>query len=449
MDNIKESIKSVDLEKRENMFICKWGKKHEKKRPEEKRFEEETNRTEYRRQRDRILYSGGFRRLQDKTQVIAATKNGDHRTRLTHTLEVEQIATSMADALGLNKHLVSAIALGHDVGHTPFGHAVEGFLNEKLKDKGGFSHAVQSVRYLKNNGVDLSTEVFEGILKHDTDVYADGYDKEQFNCSEYSPLEPGNLEVQVVYWADKLAYLSHDFEDFYKTIYIDTMKDDSNKVLKLQQNLAELIPDKKEKIIENIKNFETRDLIRNILGELRDESLITLNKLSKIATLDQNNIKKITKERRSKIEEELGIEGLKESISEIEINSDHDKIHSIETLRKKIKKIKKEAFQKGLIINFDKEYYKSYDKLRRFLNEYYIGSPEIQKSDNKAKEIVSSIYEEFASNRKKLPSHFQDIIDRNDCDKERVIADYIASMTDSYAKEIFETSNPIGDKYKY
>ncbi|MCC8146827.1 MAG: HD domain-containing protein, partial [Bacteroidales bacterium] len=132
--------------------------------------QEETHRTQYRRERDRILYSGGFRRLQDKTQVIAATKSGDHRTRLTHTLEVEQIATSVSDALGLNRDLASAIAYGHDIGHTPFGHAAERALNDLLKDYGGFSHAIQSVRFIKEKDIKVSNIVLEGILKHDTDV---------------------------------------------------------------------------------------------------------------------------------------------------------------------------------------------------------------------------------------------------------------------------------------
>lgn len=112
---------------------------------------EETYRTDLRRQRDKILYTGGFRRLQDKTQVISATREGDHRTRLTHTLEVEQIAISIANALKLNVDLVSAIALGHDVGHTPFGHAAERTLSNLLEDNGRFHHPIQSVRYLWEN----------------------------------------------------------------------------------------------------------------------------------------------------------------------------------------------------------------------------------------------------------------------------------------------------------
>ena len=121
-------LKSSDLEQIFKENIAEYGYKSDKEIEEsskEGKGTEETYRTDIRRQRDKILYTGGFRRLQDKTQVISASISGDHRTRLTHTLEVEQIATSIANALRLNVDLVSAIALGHDVGHTPFGHAAE------------------------------------------------------------------------------------------------------------------------------------------------------------------------------------------------------------------------------------------------------------------------------------------------------------------------------------
>lgn len=422
-DNIKDVVKSIELEKNSNNYICEWGTKHKENLPNE-----ETNRTDYRRQRDRILYTGGFRRLQGKTQVIAASKNGDHRTRLTHSLEVEQIAVSIADALGLNGDLVSAIALGHDVGHTPFGHAVERFLNEKLKDKGGFSHAVQSVRYLKNKGINLSYEVLEGILKHDTDVYAGSYNKEQFDCSEYNPLEPGSLEAQVVYWADKLAYLTHDFEDFYTQIY-ESVKDPE-----LEENLKEILAniitedEKSEKIKKDLKNFETRDLIRNVLKNLIDESFKNIIKLKETKTIiDIKVIRDETKERIKRYEEKLGI--------------NEDK--SI----KETNKIKKKSYQKGLIINFKEEYVENYLKLRDIINEYYLGSPEIERSDAKAEKIVSSLYNDFINNHKILPINIRKKIDEDKENLERVVADYIASMTDRYAEEVFIDLNSIGNHY--
>ena len=148
-------LKSNDLEELFNKHIAAYGWKNEinekvvqEEGVEDDAGDEETYRTSLRRQRDKILYTGGFRRLQDKTQVISATSSGDHRTRLTHTLEVEQIAVSIANALKLNVDLVSAIALGHDLGHTPFGHAAERKLSKLLEKEGQFHHPIQSIRYL-------------------------------------------------------------------------------------------------------------------------------------------------------------------------------------------------------------------------------------------------------------------------------------------------------------
>lgn len=453
----KEIVKSIDLEIRSNKYICDWGIRHKENKPNESEPNEETNRTEFRRERDRILYTGGFRRLQGKTQVIAASKNGDHRTRLTHSLEVEQIAVSIADALSLNRDLVSAIALGHDVGHTPFGHAVERFLNEKLKDKGGFSHAVQSVRYLNNKNLNLSDEVLEGILKHDTDVYVGSYNKEQFDCTKYNPSEPGSLEAQVVYWSDKLAYLTHDFEDFYKEIYKKDREYGKKLEPELKQILEEIIPGKKAEISKDLeKNFKTRDLVRSVLRNLINESSKNINELEvPDEGLMQDVIKMKTKERISDMKrnlrlDELTIEQIEERISEIKASpeiEDTDKEYKISDMRDKIKKLKKEAYQKGLIINFEEDYGQAYFKLRKFLDKYYLGSPVIQRSDAKAEKIVEALYNDFINKPKILPLNIQNNIDLDQKNLHRVVADYIACMTDRYAEEVFINLNSVGSYY--
>lgn len=204
--NIK-ILKGLEIAENDNSKMCSVATRNDLNKQKKVDDKEETHRMVFRRERDRILYSGGFRRLQDKTQVMAASKTGDHRTRLTHSLEVEQIAISIAEALNLNKDLTSAIALGHDVGHTPFGHAVERFLDNKLKDDGGFSHALESVRYLGEKITDISEEIMEGILKHDTDVFVYKFEsKGQLKLKEYyhENKAPGTLEAQIVYWADKI-----------------------------------------------------------------------------------------------------------------------------------------------------------------------------------------------------------------------------------------------------
>lgn len=155
-------------------------------------------RTVYQRDRDRILHSKSFRRLKHKTQVFLAPEGDHYRTRLTHTLEVAQIARTIARALRLNEDLTEAIALGHDLGHTPFGHAGESALDKICAE--GFSHCEQSVRVVellekKGEGLNLTAEVRDGIRNHKTAG------------------SPGTLEGQVVRISDKVAYINHDIDD--------------------------------------------------------------------------------------------------------------------------------------------------------------------------------------------------------------------------------------------
>jgi dGTPase len=151
-------------------------------------------RTVFQRDRDRIIHSKAFRRLKHKTQVFLSPYNDHFRTRLTHTLEVSQIGRTIARALDLNEDLVEAIALGHDLGHTPFGHCGEGVLNELMPD--GFHHNIQSVRVVEVlEDLNLSQETVDGILTHTW-----GY-------------KPITTEGEVVQLADKIAYINHDIED--------------------------------------------------------------------------------------------------------------------------------------------------------------------------------------------------------------------------------------------
>lgn len=167
-----------------------------KSRYAKRKEEEEPSllRTEFQRDRDRILHSKAFRRLKHKTQVFLSPFDDHFRTRLTHTLEVSQIGRTIARALDLNEDLVEAISLGHDLGHTPFGHCGEGVLNELVK--GGFNHNVQSVRVVEIlEHLNLCRETIDGILTH------------SWGYTSKTP------EAQVVQLADKIAYINHDIED--------------------------------------------------------------------------------------------------------------------------------------------------------------------------------------------------------------------------------------------
>lgn len=189
----KETIK-YKLEQREINNLSEFATKSRLSKGRKKYEDSCSLRTEFQRDRDRILHSKAFRRLKHKTQVFLSPFDDHFRTRLTHTLEVSQIARTIARALDLNEDLVEAISLGHDLGHTPFGHCGEGVLNELVK--GGFHHNIQSVRVVEVlEDLNLCMETIDGILTHTW-----GY-------------EPKTPEAQIVQLADKIAYINHDIED--------------------------------------------------------------------------------------------------------------------------------------------------------------------------------------------------------------------------------------------
>lgn len=194
--NIRES-----LEERELKILSPFASHSRDSRGRDRQEEECDIRTVYQRDRDRILHSKSFRRLKDKTQVFLAPQGDHYRNRLTHTLEVSQTARTIAKALRLNEDLVEAIALGHDLGHTPFGHAGEHALDEVCRE--GFAHNEQSVRVVEvlenggrgRQGLNLTWEVRDGILNHRTSG------------------TPHTLEGQIVRLCDKISYIHHDMDD--------------------------------------------------------------------------------------------------------------------------------------------------------------------------------------------------------------------------------------------
>ncbi len=184
---------TFDIEK---MFFSKYATRSDETKGRKIPIPESNMRTEFQRDRDRIIHCKAFRRLKHKTQVFLAPEGDHYRTRLTHTLEVSQIARSIARALRLNEDLTEAISLGHDLGHTPYGHAGERALNEFTH----FEHNEQSLRVVDvleydGNGMNLTFEVRDGILNH---------------TSRGNPATP---EGQIVAWSDRIAYINHDIDD--------------------------------------------------------------------------------------------------------------------------------------------------------------------------------------------------------------------------------------------
>jgi dGTPase len=185
------------VEKNEQENLSAFAAKSNQSKGRQKQEVPCTIRTDFQRDRDRIIHSKAFRRLKDKTQVFIAPEGDHFRTRLTHTLEVAQISRTIARGLRLNEDLTEAVALGHDLGHTPFGHAGEEALNEILP--GGFHHNLQSLRVIdrleQRTGLNLSWEIRDGVLHHTGEVL------------------PATMEGQIVKIADRVAYINHDIDD--------------------------------------------------------------------------------------------------------------------------------------------------------------------------------------------------------------------------------------------
>lgn len=234
-------IKTIkeQLEEREYEILSPFATKcKESKGRKRKRIEDFAIRTEFQRDRDKILHSKSFRRLKHKTQVFLSPYNDHFRTRLTHTLEVSQIGRTMARALRLNEDLVEAISLGHDLGHTAFGHCGEATLDSLLPN--GFHHNLQSVRVVEIlEDMNLCKETIDGILTH---------------TWGYKPKTP---EAQIVQYADKIAYINHDIEDSVRAGIIsekDLPKDcikyfSSNQSTRLGKMITDVITNSQDKPI--------------------------------------------------------------------------------------------------------------------------------------------------------------------------------------------------------
>jgi dGTPase len=207
----------LEMEAHEAEFLSPYACLSKNSRGRQRREEECDIRTAFQRDRDRIIHAKTFRRLKHKTQVFLAPTGDHYRTRLTHVLEVSQIARTVSLVLKLNDHLVEAIALGHDLGHTPFGHAGESVLNKLYP--GGFRHYEQSLRVVevlenKGRGLNLTEEVRDGISKHSKG-------RSDILPTDISEL-PSTVEGRVVRLADIIAYVNHDLDDAMRAGVLDT-----------------------------------------------------------------------------------------------------------------------------------------------------------------------------------------------------------------------------------
>ena len=243
-----------------------------------------TLRTDFQRDRDRIIHSTAFRRLKHKTQVFVNT-TGDHfRTRITHSLEVAQIARTLSKFFNLNEDLCETLSLAHDLGHTPFGHAGEDELNNCMKKYGGFDHNIQTIRtviflenrYYEFKGLNLTFETLDGLLKHNGPIkrlnkYDQILGKKYFKDKIKFSLSP-SLEAQIASISDDIAYNSHDLEDGLKSNLFKL--DDLLKI----PILKSIILKHKKKLKKHSIDLIIRQIVREIINEMVKDIILTTRK---------------------------------------------------------------------------------------------------------------------------------------------------------------------------
>lgn len=346
------------------------------------------SRTDFQRDRDRIIHCAAFRRLEYKTQVFVNHEGDYYRTRLTHTLEVAQIARGIARAMGLNEELTEAITLAHDLGHTPFGHSGEHIINELMQDYGGFEHNRQSLRIVEEleerypnfSGLNLTFETREGIIKHST--LHDRPDVQ--NLSEYMPGVVPTLEAQIINLADEIAYNNHDIDDGLTSGMLEL--DELRGSVPLVDSTFTLIEGRYPGIDESRKKYQA---ISHLIGFL-------INDLVEYSTAR-----------------------LKE----------HD-IRSLEDLREK----------NVMAISFSPETEKENGELKAFLYANLYRHYRVERMRIKGKMVLTSLFQTYMEAPTLLPKKYQPIIEHSG--KSRVICDYIAGMTDRFAldeyKRLFE-----------
>ena len=334
-------------------------------------------RSEFQRDRDRIIHSTAFRRLEYKTQVFVNHEGDLFRTRLTHSIEVAQIARSIARRLKLNEDLVEAISLAHDLGHTPFGHAGQEALNACMEEHGGFEHNLQSLRvvdvleerYAAFDGLNLCFETREGILKHCAPESAAGLGAvgERF-LKQQRP----SLEAQIANLADEIAYNNHDVDDGLRSGLI-TLEHLAT-VRLFAQHLEEvrsahpLLPERR------VIHETVRRMINTLVSDLMHET---------------------------------------------EHNVQAQRLQTLEDVR-----------LASPVVAFGAEVREMSRELKSFLHTHLYRHYHVMRMSAKARRIISDLFKAFMEDKRLLPPQFQQQA-KNDC--ARAVSDYIAGMTDRYA----------------
>ena len=351
-------------------------------------------RTCFQRDRDRILHSAAFRRLKHKTQVFLNEQGDYYRTRLTHTIEVSQISRSISFVLNLNEDLTEAIALSHDLGHPPFGHAGEEILNEKMLSYGGFDHNEQALRilcelekrYPNFIGLNLCWETLDGIIKHNGIIDKPRQflkildSKFQFDLNSNT-----SLEGQVAAIADDIAYLTHDFDDGLNSGMLNISQ---IKNLPIIDMIIKEISNKFRNITDQ---FLAHEMVRRLISVLVQDTI--------------NNSK---------------------------LNIKNSNIQSVENVRHCPK----------LIVCFSNKTLSNVSVIRDFLLNKLWHHPKVDKSKLLGKKVISDLFDFFIKdpniliNEEKLYNNKKTMTDKSSKSLERFVADKIASLTDRNALEM-------------
>jgi len=345
-------------------------------------------RNDFQRDRDRIVHSTAFRRLKHKTQVFVNT-SGDHfRTRITHSLEVSQIARTLSKYFNLNEDLSETLSLAHDLGHTPFGHAGEEALNVCMKNNGGFDHNIQTLRivsilenrYYEFKGLNLSFETIDGLIKHNgpikdlkkiNQILGKNFFKKKINFSLNS-----SLEAQIASISDDIAYNSHDLEDGLKSNLFKLS--DLKNVAVLNKIISKHI----KRLNKYSIDLVIRQIIREIINEMVKDVIITT----------KNNIKN------HKIKN---------------INDIYNKKHQLVSFSQKMKK-------------FDKQ-------IKKFLKQKMYFHKKVNSKTNYGRKVITKLFTTI----KKDPIKYINIKKYSNSNTDRIICDYIAGMTDRYAINLY------------
>ena len=367
-------IKRENREEKEGLYLAPYGILSKDSKGREYPDSTPIYRTAFQRDRDRILHTTAFRRLEYKTQVFLNAEGDYYRTRLTHTLEVAQIGRTIARALGANEDLEEAICLAQDLGHSPFGHSGERILNQLMKDQGGFDHNKQSLRIvtkLENRfqdfpGLNLTWETREGIVKHETE-----YDIS--DAEDYNPDLRGHLEAQIANAADELAYSAHDLDDGLRSGLISASM---------------------------LKDLALWKILVKSVGW----------KGSELTELDRNRI----------IRRMIGIE-VEDVIKSTDKKIQQSEVTSVEGLQK----------LPYNVIGFSDHMQQNNRELKDFLYKNLYQNHRVIRMQVKAERIISNLFVAYQKHPLMLPKHIQNGIEKKGL--ERSICDYIAGMTDRFA----------------